>query len=118
MPPFPARYFTSSLIGRVDLVDVLSLEEYHDTVPDALKEQTTSAYLFVTRNPKYLEMLIRMTGQPSIYKMPKEVFIGAKPLLKPVEYSWWPPRQYANSTIGQFDIYPAAWDHQSLTKLL
>lgn len=44
MPPFPARYFTSSLLGRVDLIDVLSIEEYHDTVPEALRENTQSAY--------------------------------------------------------------------------
>lgn len=51
LPPFPSRYFTSSLLGRVDLVDVLTLEEYHDTVPEALRERTTSAYQFVIRNP-------------------------------------------------------------------
>jgi hypothetical protein len=32
--------------------------------------------------------------------MPKEIFIGAKPLLKPIEYSWWPLKQFANATIG------------------
>ena len=62
MPPFPARYFNSSLIGRVDLIDVLSLEEYHDTVPEPLREQTSSAYQFVVRNPMYLDMPMRMTG--------------------------------------------------------
>lgn len=44
MPTFPARYFTSSVIGRVELIDVLPLEEYHDTVPEILRERTTSAY--------------------------------------------------------------------------
>ena len=38
MPSFPERYVTSSLIGRVDLVDVLPLDEYHDTVPKVLQE--------------------------------------------------------------------------------
>jgi hypothetical protein len=38
MPAFPERYVTSSLIGRVDLVDVLPLDEYHDTVPKVLQE--------------------------------------------------------------------------------
>lgn len=33
MPDFPERYVTSSLIGRVDLMDVISIEEYHDTIP-------------------------------------------------------------------------------------
>lgn len=61
---------------------------------------------------------MRMAGQPSIYKMPKDIFIGARPLLKPVEYTWWPPKQFANASIGQFDIYPAAWDPQALSRLL
>ena len=30
--------------GRVDLVDVLTLDEYHDTVPAGLQEQTTAKY--------------------------------------------------------------------------
>ena len=51
MPPFPERYLTSSVIGRVDLVDVLSLEEYLETVPKVLRETTESAYQFVVRNP-------------------------------------------------------------------
>jgi hypothetical protein len=53
-----------------------------------------------------LEMPMRMAGLPSIYKMPKEVWMGAKPLLKRVQYDWWPPRQFKNLVIGQFDLYP------------
>ena len=44
LPAFPTRYFTSAVIGRVDLIDVLTLEEYHDTVPECLREQTTASY--------------------------------------------------------------------------
>lgn len=54
----------------------------------------------------YLDMPIRMSGQPSIYKMPKDIFLGARPLLKKAEFTWWPPKQYAQVTVGQFDIYP------------
>ena len=43
-PPFPVRYPTSAVIGRVDLVDVLPLDEYNDTLPEALREGTVSAY--------------------------------------------------------------------------
>ena len=84
LPPFPKRYLTSSVIGRVDLVDVLALDEYNDTVPNVLREKTTSAYQFVIRNPQYLELPLRMTGSPNIYKMPKEIAFGARPLLKRV----------------------------------
>jgi len=62
MPAFPARYFTSAVLGRVDLIDVLSLEEYHDTVPTELREKTESAYQFVVRNPMFLDMPLRMSG--------------------------------------------------------
>ena len=43
-PPFPVRYPTSAVIGRVDLVDVLPLDEYNDTLPETLREGTVSAY--------------------------------------------------------------------------
>lgn len=72
------------MIGRVDLVDILNLDQYNDTLPDVLRERTTASYQFVLRNPQFLEMPIRMSGLPSIYKMPKEIWLGAKPLLKHV----------------------------------
>jgi len=33
MPEFPERYPVSSLLGRIDLVDIISIDEYMDTVP-------------------------------------------------------------------------------------
>lgn len=59
-PSFPQRYPTSGLIGRVDLVDIITLDQYMDTLPEELRERTTSAFQFVLRNPMYLEMPIRM----------------------------------------------------------
>jgi len=50
--------------------------------------------------------------------MPKEILIGAKPLLKKAEYTWWPPKQFAKMTIGQFDVYPPTWNSKALNKLL
>jgi hypothetical protein len=35
-------------------------------------------------------MPLKMLGQPNIYKMPKEIMVGARPLLKKAPYSWWP----------------------------
>jgi hypothetical protein len=32
------------VIGRVDLMDVISLEEYHDTIPKVLQENTQAGY--------------------------------------------------------------------------
>ena len=36
LPEFPERYPTSVVIGRVDLIDIISLDEYRDTVPKVL----------------------------------------------------------------------------------
>jgi activating signal cointegrator 1 len=33
MPQFPDRYLTGCVVGRVDLIDVISLQEYQDTIP-------------------------------------------------------------------------------------
>lgn len=106
MPPFPDRYITSSVVGRVDMLDCLSAEQYGDTVPPKLQERSNASYLFVCRNPMYLDLPLKMQGQPNIYKMPKEMAAGARPLLKKAPYTWWPPKGYESSVVGQFDIYP------------
>ena len=61
-PAFPQRYPTSAVIGRVDLVDVLTLTEYEDTLPELIRESTTASYQFVLRNPMTLDMPLRMAG--------------------------------------------------------
>lgn len=38
--------------------------------------------------------------------MPREIFLGAKEVLKSVPYTWWPPKEYANFSVGRFDLYP------------
>lgn len=106
MPPFPDRYPTSHVIGRVDLIDVISLDECIDTVPQKLREPSTSAYQFIVRNPTYLDIPLKMSGQPGIYKMPKELLIGAKGLLKKAPVSWWPTKEYKLYSLGRFDLYP------------
>jgi hypothetical protein len=55
-------------------------------------------------------MPLKMAGQPNIYKMPKELALGARPLLKKAPFSWWPPKEYQALVVGQFDIYPQEYD--------
>ena len=50
--------------------------------------------------------------------MPKEIAFGARPLLKRVQYAWWPPEDYKLLTIGQFDLYPIQRDAIRLQRLL
>jgi len=47
-----------------------------------------------------------MSGQPGIYKMPKEIFYGAKDKLQKTPVGWWPPEEFKNQTIGRFDLCP------------
>lgn len=44
--------------------------------------------------------------------------IGARPLLKQVQYSWWPPKEFKNLVIGQFDLYPEQRDSSKLQRIL
>jgi hypothetical protein len=37
-----------------------------------------------------LDIPLKMAGQPALYKLPKDIHYGAKPLLKKVPVSWWP----------------------------
>lgn len=50
--------------------------------------------------------------------MPKEIALGARPLLKQTPYKWWPPRQFKNVVIGQFDLYPEQRDNSKLQRIL
>lgn len=42
----------------------------------------------------YLEMPLKMSGNPGIYKLEKGIFFGVKELLKKVPYDWWPPKAF------------------------
>jgi hypothetical protein len=53
---------TSSLLGRLDLVDIITLEEYMDTVPQKLREPTEAHYQFIVRNPMMLDIPLKMGG--------------------------------------------------------
>lgn len=37
-PSFPDNYPTSTLLGRVDLIDILTLDEYKDQIPKEIQE--------------------------------------------------------------------------------
>lgn len=105
-PEFPERYLTGVLLGRCDLIDVISYGEYEDTIPKKLQEPTESENLLVVKNPCILDIPLGMQGQPGIYKMQKELWYGVKDLIKKVPYEWWPPEDLKNNLAGRFDLYP------------
>jgi len=54
----------------------------------------------------YLELPLKMSGQPGIYKLEKGIFFGVKDLLIKTPYVWWPPQLYKLYALGRFDLYP------------
>ena len=106
LPPFPERYLTGCLVGRVDLLDVITQNEFVDTFPKKLQEPNESSYMFIVRNPMYLDIPLKLAGQQGIFKIPKEIMFGVKDKLKKAAYTWWPPEQFRNQLFGRFDLYP------------
>lgn len=41
-------------------------------------DDQTPSFIFVVRNPLYLDIPLKMSGSPNIYKLPKELFYGAR----------------------------------------
>lgn len=118
LPPFPERYLTGSVVGKVDLIDVISYDEYSDTIPKKLQEQTEASFLFVVRNPQYLDIPLKLSGSPGLYKLPKEILYGAKDLLKKAPYTWWPPEEFKNHTMGRFDLYPEEYSNWTRDQII
>jgi hypothetical protein len=97
VPNFPQKYPTSCLLGCVDVVDVVKREAYAKLVPHELQEKTDSIFLFVCKNPKKLEIPIKMPGQPNIYKLEDSILERTKDKLVKVSTVWWPgPDLYPN----------------------
>jgi len=61
-PEFPSRYPTGVLIGRCELVDCLSQQDYRLSTPKELQEDNDSKYLFMIANPSKLIVPIQMHG--------------------------------------------------------
>jgi hypothetical protein len=69
----------------------------------------------------FLEIPLRMSGQPGIYKLEKQIFVGVRDLLKKQPVTWWPPQEYKLFTLGRFDLYPieaANMSREAITKNL
>lgn len=77
-PDFPSVYPTGVLLGRVELVDVLSSEQYKKSIPDDEREESDSKFLFVVKNPQKLLIPIRMDGSKKLYPIDFNTWDGAK----------------------------------------
>lgn len=91
MPPLPDRYPLSSLLGVVDLEDVVPNEVYRKVIPEDVREDSESKFLFVIRNPRKLLYPIKLSGQKMIFRIDDETLLNAaKKSLVKVKTNWFP----------------------------
>ena len=88
MPEFPQAYPTGVLLGRVELVDVITNEQYMQTVPEEKREENGSKFLFVVKNPMKLLIPIRMLGSKKIFYLDFDTWNGAKNGLRRIPTQW------------------------------
>ena len=100
LPPFPERYPTGSLLGIVDLEDIVRVEDYSRYIDEAKREETACKYLFVCRNPRKLLYPIKMPGEKQIFKIDSmDLREKARKNLMKVPTNWYP--YYANDLRGK-----------------
>ena len=91
-PPFPERYPTGVLLGRVELVAIDDRKKYIEKTPEGLREEGDSSYVFVVKNPLRLLVPIKMPGGKNIFTLDRSIWEGAKQGLRRVYTLWWPPQ--------------------------
>ena len=87
-PEFPQTYPTGVLLGRVELVDVLSNEQYCERKSPENKEESQSKFVFIVKNPMKLLIPIRMQGAKKIFSLDFDTWNGAKNGLRRVHTQW------------------------------
>lgn len=88
MPDFPQTYPTGVLLGRVELVDVLSNEQYQSLEVQSAKEKSASRFVFLIKNPMKLLIPIRILGSKKIFSLDFDTWNGAKNGLRRVHTQW------------------------------
>ncbi|XP_076391252.1 activating signal cointegrator 1 isoform X1 [Megachile rotundata] len=76
---FPESYPTSSLLGCVNVVDVLPQEEYRKCYPEG---ESDSPYVFICENPCTLPIKFPIQGKNKIYKLDEKIHHAALKLLE------------------------------------
>jgi len=100
LPPFPERYPTGSLLGIVDLEDIVRVEDYSRYIDEEKREETSCKYLFVCRNPRRLLYPIKMPGEKQIFNIDSmDLREKARKNLMKVPTNWYP--YYANDLRGK-----------------
>lgn len=76
---FPETYPTSSLLGCVTVVDVLSQDEYRKRYPEG---ESDSPYVFICEDFLELPIKFPIQGKHKIYKLPTHVHHNAQKMLE------------------------------------
>ncbi|CAH8467188.1 unnamed protein product [Schistosoma guineensis] len=71
----PTSYPTSCLLGRVNIVNVITQEEYREKQPDGPSQ---SPYVFICADPRETLIKFPIRGKHKIYKLEKHIHIAAK----------------------------------------
>ncbi|CAH8451333.1 unnamed protein product [Schistosoma turkestanicum] len=71
----PTSYPTSCLLGRVNIVNVITQEEYREKQPNGSSQ---SPYVFICSNPQETLIKFPIRGRHKIYKLEKHMHIAAK----------------------------------------
>mmetsp|Transcript_3649 Transcript_3649/g.7836 ORF Transcript_3649/g.7836 Transcript_3649/m.7836 type:complete len:507 (-) Transcript_3649:30-1550(-) len=93
-PPFPSRYPTGVLLGRIELKEVVPRAQYVRATEGMHCESSDCNYLFIVKNPQKLLVPIKMLGGKKIYMLDDSVWKGAKQGLRRVYTGWWKPRKF------------------------
>jgi len=79
---FPSTYPISALLGFIEVTDMLSHEEYVSQVPQHLREENGSDYLFICKNAQKLAIPFTISGQHKIWKLDRKVVEAANQAIK------------------------------------
>ena len=75
MPNFPKEYPVGCLLGCVDVIDVLSQQDYIQAYPHG---ESGAAYVFVCENPHELTVKFPVKGKHKIYHLDSKIHKAAK----------------------------------------
>jgi len=74
---FPKYYPCSVLLGRVEVEDVVTHEQYDSKWIQYYREENGSPFVFICRNFKKLAMPLPISGQHKIWKLDKKTLEAA-----------------------------------------
>ncbi|KAL3698710.1 hypothetical protein R1sor_012786 [Riccia sorocarpa] len=97
---FPEFYPTSVLLGCVEVVECLKLEELNswEEVSVGVRLEGQTDYCWLCERPQKLVVPLQMRGRQGVYSLPKSILEGASRALKPISGpapftfpTWTPP---------------------------